>query len=94
VQTLAETLRQRYADRRERIHDELETIYRDKPEIAEAHSQEALRQLLHVEREAVRDLAAKGHISADALDALVKEIDGELAGLEHIAVKLETGDAR
>jgi monovalent cation:H+ antiporter, CPA1 family len=84
--SVAETLRQRYADRREQIHDELEALYQDNPDVAETHTREALRQLLHVEREAVRDLAARGQLSATTLDALIQEIDGELAGLERVAV--------
>jgi CPA1 family monovalent cation:H+ antiporter len=84
---VAETLRQRYANRREQIHAELEALYREKPEIADAHTREALRQVLHTEREAVRDLAAKGQISADTLDDLIKEIDDELEGLAGVVVE-------
>ncbi|HEV8190442.1 MAG TPA: cation:proton antiporter [Ktedonobacterales bacterium] len=84
---VAETLRRRYAERRERIHDELEALYRDKPEVGEAHTREALRQVRHSEREAMRDLAPKGQISADALDELIKEIDNELEGLEGVALE-------
>jgi CPA1 family monovalent cation:H+ antiporter len=82
---IAEPLRQRYADRREQIHETLETTYEGHPELREHQTREAVRHLLHVKREAVRDLAAKGRISANTLDALIKEIDGELTGLEQMA---------
>jgi hypothetical protein len=84
--------RQQYANRREQIHSTLEELYQNKPEVAQAHTFEALRQLLHVEREAVRDLSAKGQISPALLDELIKEIDDELEDLERIASKIETAN--
>jgi CPA1 family monovalent cation:H+ antiporter len=87
--SVAETLRQQYAERREQIHSELEQLYRERPQVAESHTRDALRQLLHVEREAVRDLAGRGQISASNLESLIKEIDGQLANLERVATEAE-----
>ncbi len=53
--------------------------------LCEYQTREAVRHLLHVKREAVRELAARGQISATTLDTLIKEIDNELDGLEQIA---------
>jgi CPA1 family monovalent cation:H+ antiporter len=82
---IAEPLRQCYADRREQIHETLGTNYESYPELREHQTREAVRYLLQVKRKAVRDLAAKGQISAKTLDTLIKEIDGESAGLEQMA---------
>lgn len=90
--TIAEPLRQRYADRREQMHETLESTYTEHPDLRDHQTRDALRHLLHVKREAVRDLAAKGQISASTLDTLIKEIDDELDGLERMTGVEVKGD--
>lgn len=85
AESIAEPLRRHYTERRGQIHEELESTYQNAPAIREQQSREAMRHLLHVKREAVRDLAARGQISTETLNALVKEIDGELDGLDAMA---------
>jgi CPA1 family monovalent cation:H+ antiporter len=48
--SIAESLRQRYTDRREQLHDDLEATYQDSPNLCEYQTREAVRHLLHVKR--------------------------------------------
>lgn len=76
---LADELAARLAGRREQARAELETAYANEPAAHAVRERDAVRHLLHVRREAVREAAASGQISEGVLRELLSEIDHELA---------------
>lgn len=77
-ENLARGLAERLAKRREQARAELEAAYASEPTARAERERDALRHLLHVRREAVREAAAAGQISEGVLHELLGEIDEEL----------------
>ncbi|MGE5334524.1 MAG: Na+/H+ antiporter [Nitrososphaerota archaeon] len=75
---LAEGLSVRLAEHREAARTSLEVAYASDPTARSDRELDAVRHLLHVRREAVRDAAASGQISNEVLRDLLSEIDHEL----------------
>jgi monovalent cation:H+ antiporter, CPA1 family len=75
---LAADLLTRLDRQREEAHAQLDALYAENPSLRADREREALRHVLSVQREAVRDLAATGAISGQALRTLLAEIDRDL----------------
>jgi len=79
---VARRLEEEYAERRRALRRELAAMGHDEETLERQQEVEALRRLLRVQREALRDSYARGQISSASLRELVVEVDDELAKLE------------
>ncbi len=76
--TLAANLLTRIEDMRGEASAQLDALYAENPSLQSAREQDVIRHVLHVQREAVRDLAANGAITEAAMRNLLAEIDRTL----------------